>query len=371
MEQERCETGRLVESIEKRLGRRLNISVRDAFLQIPRHLFIEHYYRQQGNRLAWDRIAQPTMADIYADEALVTKIDEQGHPISSSSQPSVMAYQLEKLDLCPGLSALEIGVGTGFNAALMSRLVSPGGRVTSIDIDQGMVEAARRHLSAANGEGVCAMKSDGFYGYPEHAPYDRILATCAVRAIPCAWVTQLATNGLLLVNLRLNLSSIFLILKKGASAALEGYAFDMDAAYMEMHGAEGVPKPLQVNWNTYDTQPHQELQLPTNLTTLLACPAYSVLLECLLPSLRKKYRVFPGETTIHTYLIDVASPGDALQVQDDRVTIIGSQEHLKTQLLQSMELYEQFHVTLEDYRITFAEGKLFCSLDTLCFPLGR
>lgn len=185
MEQERCGTIRLVESIEKRLGRKLNAPVRDAFLQIPRHLFIEHYYRQQGNSLTWDRIAMPAMEEISADEALVTKIDEQGRPLSSSSQPSVMAYQLEQLDLRPGLSALEIGVGTGFNAALMGALVGPTGQVTSIDIDQEIVETACRHLCAAGIKNVYAITGDGFDGSPEHAPYDRMLATCAVRAIPC------------------------------------------------------------------------------------------------------------------------------------------------------------------------------------------
>lgn len=160
-------------------------------------------------------------------------------------------------------------------------------------------------------------------------------------------------------------------MKKMAPATLEGYVFDMNATYMEMHGAEGVPKPLHVNWSTYDSQPHQELPLPANVTVLLARPAYSVLLECLLPNMRKKYRVFPGETKVHTYLIDIAVPGSALQILDDQVTIIGSQESLKTQLLQSIELYKHLHVKMEGYRITWCEGKMYCHLGSLCFPLER
>lgn len=371
MAQERCGPARLVACIEQRLGRTLHASVRNAFLHIPRHLFVEQVYRQQGNRLQWDCITTPTMDDIYVDEALVTHIDEQGHPVSSSSQPSVMAYQLEQLDLYPGVSALEIGVGTGFNAALMGALVGPTGQITSIDIDQGIVEAARQRVRAACIENVHASVGDGFHGYPAHAPYDRIIATCAVRAIPDTWIAQLTVGGLLLTNLRLNLSSIFLILKKTTPTTATGSVFDMDAAYMEMQGATGLPQPLHVNWAAYDSQPHQELHLPINLATLLARPAYSLLLEGLLPTLRKKYRAFPGETTVQTYLIDTAMPGTALQVHDDHVTIIGSQESFKTRLLQSLELYEHFHVTMDEYRITFDEGKMSCSLGTLRFPLGH
>jgi len=143
------ETEHLVENIEKRLERRLNSQVRIAFLQVPRHLFTEHYYRQQGNYLVWVwvRIATPVPEDIYCDEALVTKIDEWGHPISSSSQPGVMARQLEALDLRPGLSVLEIGTGTGYNAALIGALVGSTGQIISIDIDQELITTAIKNLS--------------------------------------------------------------------------------------------------------------------------------------------------------------------------------------------------------------------------------
>jgi protein-L-isoaspartate(D-aspartate) O-methyltransferase len=363
------ETERLVEDMEKRLERRLNPQVRNAFLRVPRHLFIEHYYRQQGNRLAWDSIATPAPEDIYCDEALVTKIDERGHPISSSSQPSVMARQLEVLDLRPGLSVLEIGTGTGYNAALMGALVGSTGRIISIDINQDLITTAIQHLDAAGAKNVLAAEGDGFKGYPERAPYDRLLATCAVRSLPRPWAAQLAPDGLLLVNLRLNLSSVFLLLKKVTPTTLEGRLLDLNAAYMEMHGSDGLPKSLQLDWNSYDAQPCHEIQLSANLTELLTRPAYSVLLECLLPSIRKKYRAFPGETEIHTYLIDISVPGAAIQVRGDHATIIGSQEYLKTQLLQSMEWYERFGLAMEDYNVSFDEIGAMLHLGEMCFSL--
>lgn len=370
MKSERQETERLVEAIEKRLVRKLNPQVRNAFLQIPRQLFIDHFYRQQGNRLTWDRIATPAPEDIYCDEALVTKLDEQGRPMSSSSQPSVMACQLELLDLHPGLAVLEIGTGTGYNAALMGVLVGPTGHVTSIDIEQELIATSVQHLDAASITNVLATAGDGFKGYPERAPYDRLLATCAIRSLPRAWTAQLTPDGVLLVNLRLNLSSLFLLLKKVGSTAVEGRLFDLNASYMEMHSFAGLPPSLQMDWKTYDSQPRHEIQLPANLTELLTDPAYCVLLECLVPSLRKKYRAFSGENEVHTYLIDASVPGTAIQVQSDHVTIIGSQEYLKTQLFQSIEWYERFGLTLEDYAVSLDETKAMLHFGDMRFSLG-
>lgn len=362
-------TERLVEAIEKRLERRLDTQVWNAFLQIPRRLFIDHFYRQRGNSLTWDRIAMPTSEDIYCDEALVTKIDEKGFPISSSSQPSVMARQLELLDLHPGLSVLEIGTGTGYNAALMAALVGSNSQIISIDIDQELIASAIEHLDAASVTNVLAVTGDGFQGCPEYVPYNRLLATCAVRTLPRPWVEQLAPDGLLLVNLRLHLSSVFLLLKKSMPTTVEGRLFDLDAAYMEMHGSAGLSPSFQVDWKAYVSQPRHEIQLPANLTELLDSPAYSILLECLLPSLRKKYRTFSGEDVMHTYLIDTAVPGNAIQVQGDHAIIIGDQEYLKMRLLQSMEWYERFGLTMEDYTVSLNEAGTTLHVGEMCFSL--
>jgi len=362
-------TACLVEAIEKRIARRLGPQVRDAFLRVPRHLFLDHFYRQQGNRLAWDRITTPAPEDIYCDEALVTKINEKGVPISSSSQPSAMARQLEALDLRPGLLVLEIGTGTGYNAALMGRLVGPSGRINSIDIDQELITTATRHLDAAGVTNVVVATGDGFQGSPEYAPYDRLLATCAVRKLPRSWMKQVAPGGLLLVNLRLHLSSVFLLLKKATPTTFEGRLFDFDAAYMEMQNAACLPPAFHVDWKASDSQPHHEIQLPANLTELLTRPAYSVLLECLLPSLRKKYRTVPGRDDVDTYLIDSAVPGSAIQVQGDHATIIGTSACLQAQLLHSMEWYERCGLTMEDYIISFSEGEAVLSCGERRFSL--
>ncbi len=180
---------------------------------------------------------------------------------------------------------------------------------------------------------------------------------------------QLASDGLLLVNLRLHLSSVFLLLKKATLTTLEGYLFDLDASYMEMQNVAGLSPSLQVDWKIYDIQPHHKIQLPANLTELLKRPAYSVLLECLLPSIRKKYRAFPGGKDVSTYLLDAAVPGSAIQVEGNHATIIGSQGYLEMQLLQSMEWFERFGLTMEDYAVSFDETGATLQLGEMRFSL--
>ncbi|MFN3346714.1 MAG: hypothetical protein ACK42E_02760 [Candidatus Bipolaricaulaceae bacterium] len=85
---------------------------------------------------------------IYSDRPLVTKLVGDV-PTSSSSQPSLVAQMLELLELKPGLSVLEIGTGTGYNAALVQEIVGETGRVTTIDIQEGVVMQTRRLLKAA------------------------------------------------------------------------------------------------------------------------------------------------------------------------------------------------------------------------------
>src|SRR3984957_3055222 len=145
-----------------------------ALHAVPRHLFLP---------------GQPPEAT-YADDAIVTKRDQAGQPISSSSQPAIMAIMLEQLGLAPGHRVLEIGAGTGYNAALISHIVGPSGQVTSIDIDPELVGTAREHLASAGFTEVTVTCADGAGGDPGHAPYDRIIATVGVSDLAPAWLAQ-------------------------------------------------------------------------------------------------------------------------------------------------------------------------------------
>ena len=161
--------------------------VEAAFREVPRHLFLP------GDSLA----------TAYSDEAIITKKDRNGVPISSSSQPAIMAIMLEQLELKPGERVLEVGAGTGYNAALMAHIVGDAGLVVTVDIDQDLVASARRHLSAARFERVRVVCGDGAFGHSDGAPYDRIILTVGAWDIAPAWRDQLKPDGRLLLPLGL------------------------------------------------------------------------------------------------------------------------------------------------------------------------
>ncbi len=143
-----------------------------------------------------------TVAEVYTDRAFPTK-HADGKPISSSSQPAIMAIMLEQLALQPDQRVLEIGAGTGYNAALIAQIVGPGGHVVTIDIDEDLVAQARQHLATAGSDGVDVRCADGGYGYPGGAPYDRIILTASAWDITPAWFEQLTLGGRLVLPLSL------------------------------------------------------------------------------------------------------------------------------------------------------------------------
>ncbi|MFN2495513.1 MAG: methyltransferase domain-containing protein, partial [Pseudonocardiaceae bacterium] len=119
---------------------------------------------------------------------------------SSSTMPSLMARMLEALDVHEGHRVLEIGTGTGYNAALLCHRLGSA-NVVSIDIDPTLVAAAADHL-ASLGHRPTLVVGDGAAGVAQHAPYDRIIATAAVPDIPLSWIEQLAPGGKILANVR-------------------------------------------------------------------------------------------------------------------------------------------------------------------------
>ena len=159
-----------------------------AFQTVPRHAFLPNV----------------PLRDAYDDRSYPTKISD-GVAISSSSQPAIMAEMLEHVNPRPGERILEIGAGTGYNAALLAHLVGRTGSVTTVDIDEDIVAGARTHLSAASHPEVHVRCGEGTAGDAARAPFDAIIATVAIGDIPLPWIEQLARGGRLIAPLALGL----------------------------------------------------------------------------------------------------------------------------------------------------------------------
>jgi protein-L-isoaspartate(D-aspartate) O-methyltransferase len=143
------------------------------------------------------------LEEVYEDSAIMTKMGDGGLPVSSSSQPAIMAIMLQQLGLQPGHRVLEIGAGTGYNAALMAHLVGRHGRVVTVDIDSDLCDRARANLVAAAVEGVVVIEADGAGGWPPGAPYHRMILTVGADDLSPAWLEQLVEDGRLVVPLDL------------------------------------------------------------------------------------------------------------------------------------------------------------------------
>ncbi len=208
-----------------RSGRIRSPAVEDAMRTVPRHVFLPGL----------------PIREAYADEAVaVQHVD--GVATSSASQPSMMAIMLEQLDLRPGHRVLEVGAGTGYNAALMAHIVGPEGAVTAVDIDADLVAGAARHLAAAGARGVQVHCADGALGYPPDAPYDRIVLTVGSVDVRPEWVAQLAPGGRLLLPLSMRGSQLSVALDLGPDGILRSDSV-RSCAFIRLRGVAAGPEP--------------------------------------------------------------------------------------------------------------------------------
>jgi protein-L-isoaspartate(D-aspartate) O-methyltransferase len=160
-------------------------NVEKAFRAVERHRFLPG----------------ASLDSVYGGQAVPIKRDDRGLSISSSSEPAIMAAMLEQLAVGPGHRVLEIGTGSGYNAALLAELAGDTGEVTSIDLENDLVERASRMLAAAGYPQVATLAGDGWEGVVERAPFDRIEVTVGVWDLSPRWVEQLTDEGLLVVPL--------------------------------------------------------------------------------------------------------------------------------------------------------------------------
>ncbi|MEE4542048.1 methyltransferase domain-containing protein [Streptomyces sp. V4-01] len=212
---------------------------RAAFAEVPRHLFVLGY-PPDDETPQWAggdlRGRLRGLSGAYADRPIATHVIG-GELVSSSSQPSLMALMCEALRVADGHRVLEIGAGTGYNAALLAHRLGPGA-VTTVDLDAEITDAARAHLAAYGtpaARSVAVVTGDGALGVPDRAPYDRIMATCELPLIPAAWLEQCRPGALLLAPFA---TGLVLLTVHGPGHA-EGRFLHTPAFFVPLRGAAG------------------------------------------------------------------------------------------------------------------------------------
>ncbi|MFF0574851.1 methyltransferase domain-containing protein [Streptosporangium saharense] len=180
-----------------------------AFETVPRHLFLPEvmWPATEEGHITVSKADDPDgwwhWAD--ADVPIVTQWDDGRHTgsapgalaTSSSSMPTAVLLMFDELSVFDGARALEIGTGTGWCAALLSARLGEA-NVTSVEIDETVADAARKALGVA-GWYPEVVTGDGLLGWPEGAPYDRILVTVGVHEVPRAWIEQTRPGGVIVM----------------------------------------------------------------------------------------------------------------------------------------------------------------------------
>ncbi|KOG29113.1 methyltransferase domain-containing protein [Streptomyces resistomycificus] len=246
---------------------------REAFLVVPRHLFVPYYYVgvMDGYERRWSespdaRGRERWLRGVYADTPLATRLHD-GELVSSSSQPSLMALMLAELEVADGDRVLEIGTGTGYNAALLAHRLGDDDLVTTVDLEPEITEAARRHLAVAGFRPV-VVTGDGAGGVPERAPFDRIIATCTLRSIPPAWLAQCRPGARVLAPLATGL--IALTVRDAGQA--EGRFLHTPAYFVPLRGGGPEPEPAPLGGVPRPARDHELFRFLLALTRSALAP---------------------------------------------------------------------------------------------------
>jgi protein-L-isoaspartate(D-aspartate) O-methyltransferase len=170
-----------------RPARQIDAKVTEAMRQVPRHLLVPEAVRAE----AYDNTALPI-----------------GHG-ATISQPFIVALMTDVLDVRSTDRVLEVGTGSGYQAAILSRLA---GRVYSIEIVAPLAERAARQLAELGYGNVTVRSGDGYAGWPEHAPFDRIIVTAGADHVPQPLIDQLRPGGRMVIPVGRNPDSLQLTL---------------------------------------------------------------------------------------------------------------------------------------------------------------
>ncbi len=193
-----------------------------ALCRVPRHLFLPG--------------VDPEL--VYGGQAIPVRL-AGGAAQTVSSAPAVMARMIERLGVRGGMRVLEIGSGTGYNAALLAELVGPSGQVVTMESDPHARAFAEANLRAAGYERVEVVQGEGWDGWPLGAPFDALEVTAATRDLSTAWVEQAPR---LVLPLELAAHDWIVAFRRGPWGTLAGRGAEA-CAFVPLRGRAGVPQP--------------------------------------------------------------------------------------------------------------------------------
>lgn len=245
--------------------------VQEAFLAVPRETFVPRFHRRTSRGSVTEIVdgddpsqRREWLNAVYSDVPLVVQAtpaaDVQSHtglPTSSSSMPSVMAGMLEALDLQPVHRVLEIGTGTGYNAALLCHRVGDK-RVISVELHPQLAHSARTALASLDVHPEIVV-GDGVRSVDQSERFDRIIVTAAIDHIPPSWIDLLGPNGRIVADVRGSMDGGIAALDRMDDGVVEGRFLAMDGAFMPMRTRIGSPHRDGEDWTQVldKTNPHR------------------------------------------------------------------------------------------------------------------
>ena len=193
--------------------------IQTAFLETPRHLFIRRYKVSQKDT-EWQEVNEANLAEhlprLYQNHSLVLWKENNDKRVSTISQPSLVLYMLNLLKLKPGHKVLELGAGSGWNAALMGHIVGSSGHIYSLEIIPEIANRAAENIDRFGMDNVSIIEADAGDGYETESPFDRIIFTASAFDLPRNLYHQIKEDGLLLIVIKIEggTDNLFLLQKK-------------------------------------------------------------------------------------------------------------------------------------------------------------
>lgn len=234
-----------------RLGTTTDRNVLSAFRFINRADFVKYYYEYAPENRNWKLIKQEQEENflswqekVLVNKPLVLSLNALGFPDSSSSAPWLMALCLSVLEIQKGDRILEIGTGSGYNAALMAYLSGEDGKVMTIDVNERLVSEANSKLASFD-KRVETHLSDGALGYPSEDLYNRIVSTVSYPKVPKSWIHQLAPGGRLILSINGKqgyILSCLLVVDKAEDGKLTSKIYRYDGHVHFMNMADTAPQ---------------------------------------------------------------------------------------------------------------------------------